>query len=1185
IWDARTLKPLTEPLVHSAIVNSARFSPDGLRLATSTSDQKVRLWDVQTGKMLLSIPRAPFAFSPDGTKFAALQYQEIQSQDDRHVAGIRLWSIHSGRQVLTIPVSDLFNSLAFSPDSRTVVAFGSTVRFNVTQPKLWDAKTGLMLFPLKDCSSVHFSADGKLLTCDLKHVFSAKNGRPVRDLDPHTIALTPDGMTGLTWDGKQTFGLFEIGSGRLLHEFYDQYAGHPVASFNWDGRMLLIADDASDGKQTPIEVCDTKTWQKASIPAEDTVIDFDPNDFTVLVSREVANKATDPSLVKTELTVLELWDGRKGTFLHQLGQPYQRGEFSAGYDQIGAPIVVSPDGQLVAVAQEESLRLFGKDGSTLYSISGNHDASEAVGFSPDNQILATVIGPISEEGKHRHEVWNILNGTLTYTLATTDPDSIDFTPDGRFLTTVDGRSLDVRTGAEIQNKKESNEESVQEYLKLQEVPSIDATSADGKYIAVGYNSVISGRIEVYNMESKQQLYEPSDTELLHKLAFSPDGKMLAVVEGSGNAGFVYNSILNVATGELVTTFFKGNEQKAEMGNKSEFLAFSSDSRFAVLQGRCAHNPYDCDSGSETMRPVPAPVELRDAHDGKLIRQMGSGSARALSAAYTSDGKILVVGRDDASVNLFSPDSGTLIATLFSDSDRNWLVVTPDGLFDGSPSGWKQILWRFNNNTFDHASVEAFFKEYWRPGLLADIFAGKPIEPPNKDFSTIDIRQPQVRIATIDGQAAIEQKVGQPVKPAGTVNNRNIEIAIEVTDNAKARSRTDQPLSSGGKDLRLFRNGSLVKAWKGDIFNKQPDCELVPVKLNEPRRAVCKATVSFVAGENHFSAYAFNHEDVKSTDAELVATGSDSLKRAGTLYVLAVGVGENVNPAFKLDYAVKDAQGLSDAIKAQQQTINRYAKTDVKLLVNQQATKEDFLLELKRLSSLAQPEDGLLIYFSGHGTAEGKRFYMLPYDIGYLGARTKNAINQGNNLATILSHSISDEDLEQALRTADAGQIVMVIDACHSGQALNADDPRRGPMNSTGLAQLAYEKGMYILAASQDAEVAYESAALGHSYLTYALVVEGLKTKTTEVDTNKDGQIDLREWFDYASREVPRLREQKVEQLIAQNVNASSRGNTVRTKQLEEVQVAERGKVQTPRPFYRRELETQPFIVAKITANK
>src|SRR5437870_9567561 len=113
--------------------------------------------------------------------------------------------------------------------------------------------------------------------------------------------------------------------------------------------------------------------------------------------------------------------------------------------------------------------------------------------------------------------------------------------------------------------------------------------------------------------------------------------------------------------------------------------------------------------------------------------------------------------------------------------------------------------------------------------------------------------------------------------------------MEVFDNTKRPSRSDHPLTSGAKDLRLFRNGSLVRLWQGDIFDKQSGCELVATKPNEPRRSICKATVSVVAGDNKFTAYAFNHEDVKSTDAELVATAADSLKRTGTLYILAVGV--------------------------------------------------------------------------------------------------------------------------------------------------------------------------------------------------------------------------------------------------------------------------------------------------------
>jgi WD40 repeat protein len=73
LWDARTLQPLADPLVHHTTVNCVRFSPDGLRLVTSTSrpNPRVRLWDVPTAQPLSDwidspAPVAAIRFSADG---------------------------------------------------------------------------------------------------------------------------------------------------------------------------------------------------------------------------------------------------------------------------------------------------------------------------------------------------------------------------------------------------------------------------------------------------------------------------------------------------------------------------------------------------------------------------------------------------------------------------------------------------------------------------------------------------------------------------------------------------------------------------------------------------------------------------------------------------------------------------------------------------------------------------------------------------------------------------------------------------------------------------------------------------------------------------------------------------------------------------------------------------------------
>ena len=112
------------------------------------------------------------------------------------------------------------------------------------------------------------------------------------------------------------------------------------------------------------------------------------------------------------------------------------------------------------------------------------------------------------------------------------------------------------------------------------------------------------------------------------------------------------------------------------------------------------------------------------------------------------------------------------------------------------------------------------------------------------------------------------------------------------------------------------------------------------------------------------------------------------------------------------------------------------------------------------------------------------------------------------MQSILAHSISDLELEQAFAQLDAGLTLMVIDACNSGQVLEAEEKRRGPMNSKGLAQLAYEKGMYILTAAQSYQAALEAAQLGHGYLTFALVEEGLKSAAADTEP-RDNQVTLR----------------------------------------------------------------------------
>ncbi|HEV3255668.1 MAG TPA: sigma-70 family RNA polymerase sigma factor [Gemmataceae bacterium] len=155
------------------------FSPDGKTLAawgtTGTGANKVRLWEVATGKQLahltaeMNVPSTPpprfwsagwqedvfsrIAFSPDGKMLAMNRWQKT----------ILVWEVASGKErCLLKGHEEPTVCVAFAPDGRALASasLDNTIR-------LWDLATGKELGKLTGhrgkAHSLAFSADGKTL--------------------------------------------------------------------------------------------------------------------------------------------------------------------------------------------------------------------------------------------------------------------------------------------------------------------------------------------------------------------------------------------------------------------------------------------------------------------------------------------------------------------------------------------------------------------------------------------------------------------------------------------------------------------------------------------------------------------------------------------------------------------------------------------------------------------------------------------------------------------------------------------------------------------------------------------------------------------------------------------------------------------------------------------------------------
>ena len=420
-------------------------------------------------------------------------------------------------------------------------------------------------------------------------------------------------------------------------------------------------------------------------------------------------------------------------------------------------------------------------------------------------------------------------------------------------------------------------------------------------------------------------------------------------------------------------------------------------------------------------------------------------------------------------------------------------------------------------------------------MLADLFAGRRPRATH-DIAQKDRRQPELKLET--ASAALS--------PVGA---RQVTIKLTVT---KAEG--------GAQDVRLFRNGSLVRVWRGDALKGQASTTL-------------EAQISLVAGANRLTAYAFNRDNIKSADAVLTINGAESLRRKGTAHILAIGVNKYAaNPFFRnLKFAVADAAEFAAEIQHQQEYLAEYEQVEVVKLMDEAATKANITGTLAALAKTVQPEDVVIVYFAGHGLAEDGRFYLVPHDLG-AAASTAQAGTQSALDAALAARGISDRELEQAFEQMDAGQLMMIVDACNSGQALGDEKDGRGPMNAKGLAQLAYDKGMYILTAAQSYQAALEAPQVGHGLLTFALVEEGLRQALAD-DEPQDGQVFVREWLDYATQRVPQMQLDKMKA-------ARGLGLDLSFKEDERGLDVVRRSGQRPRVFYRRELEAQPLVIAK-----
>lgn len=139
------------------------------------------------------------------------------------------------------------------------------------------------------------------------------------------------------------------------------------------------------------------------------------------------------------------------------------------------------------------------------------------------------------------------------------------------------------------------------------------------------------------------------------------------------------------------------------------------------------------------------------------------------------------------------------------------------------------------------------------------------------------------------------------------------------------------------------------------------------------------------------------------------------------HALIIGVGRYQHMSqYNVPIAAKDAEAVSQTLA--HASYCGYPAEQVTLLGDQSATREGVLSELDELAAELSPESTLFLFYVGHGVyGTDGNYYLTTHDSQLQGSQV------------VAGTGISEVELIDRLRKIPAKRMLLIINACHSGE--------------------------------------------------------------------------------------------------------------------------------------------------------
>lgn len=430
---------------------------------------------------------------------------------------------------------------------------------------------------------------------------------------------------------------------------------------------------------------------------------------------------------------------------------------------------------------------------------------------------------------------------------------------------------------------------------------------------------------------------------------------------------------------------------------------------------------------------------------------------------------------------------------------SYLIMTPEGLFDGTDDAIKSIYFVEGKEV---VPVESFYETYYTPNLLARLLSRQQL-PVVRDVRNLHPRP----VAKLNYAVKTRNlKVVDEKLPEYTNTTGLAEIAIEAS---AANDKIDE--------IRLFHNGKIVNIAQRNLL-------VTDDQSGKTRRTF---TVNLLPGVNTFRGIALNSERTESAADELsvnyigsasasvtpdvtpVAEGNiDKIDQRATLHLVVIGINAYQNPNMRLNYALADATSFKDQIQSSVRSVIKEVKTY--FITDQNANKKGIIDAFEMVRKAARPEDVFIFYYAGHGviSEKNKEFYLVPNDVTDL----KNVDE------ALIRNGIASKFLQQYAIDIKAQKQLFILDACQSAGAF-ASLMGNDATQQKSLALVARSTGTHWMAASGSQQFSQEFSQLGHGAFTYVLL-SGLEGKAQKGDL-----ITVNGLKNYIGKMVPEIMKQ------------------------------------------------------------